>query len=93
MADCDVVVADQDLSDDESNDLLALLDGQALGVVGEPGAEAVECLGELEVGLRVVQLGIERVELRLDRGLAFAKLGCAGAEFVEGHELFLVAVE
>jgi len=93
VADCDVVVADQDFSEDESNFLLALLDGQALGVVGEPGAEAVECLGELEVGLGVVQLGVERVELRLDRGLAFAQLGCAGAEFVDRDELFLVAVE
>ena len=93
MADGDVVFADQDLADDEPDDLLALLDGQALGVVGEPGAEAVECLGELEVGLGVVQLGVECVELRLDRGLAFAELGGAGAELVDRDELLLVAVQ
>jgi hypothetical protein len=93
VADRDVVFADQYFADDEPDDVLAVLDGQALGVVGEPGAEAVECLGELEVGLGVVQLGVECVELRLDRGLAFAQLGGAGAELVDRDELFLVAVE
>ena len=78
MADRDVVFADQDLADDEPDDLLALLDGQALGVCGEAGAEAIERLGELEVGLGVVQFGVERVELGLHRGLAFAELRRAG---------------
>ena len=74
MADRDVVVADQDLPDDEPDDLLALLDGQVLGVGGEPCAEAFECLGELEVGLGVVQLGVERVQLGLHGGLTLAQL-------------------
>ena len=72
VADRDVVVADQDLADDEADDLLALLDGQVLIACGEAGAEPVECLGELEVGLGIVQLGVERVELGLEGGLAFA---------------------
>ena len=93
MADRDVVFADQDLADDEPDDLLALLDGQVLAVAGDARAEAVERLGELEVGLGVVQLGVERVELRLQRGLAFAQLRGAGAELVERDELLLVAVE
>ncbi|MGH2871861.1 MAG: hypothetical protein ACRDL5_05305 [Solirubrobacteraceae bacterium] len=54
MADRDVVCADQHFADDEPDDLLALLDGQALGVGSEPRAEAFECFGELEVGLSVV---------------------------------------
>ena len=37
-------VPDQDLADDEADDLLALLDGQVLGVGGEAGAEAFERL-------------------------------------------------
>ncbi len=72
MADRDVVLADEDFADDESDDLLAALDGQVLGVGGEAGAEAVERLGELEVGLGVVQVGVERVELCLDRRFALA---------------------
>ena len=58
MADSDVVVADQDLADDEPDDLLALLDGQVLGVRREAGAETFERLGELEVRLGVVQFGV-----------------------------------
>ena len=54
MADRDVVLADQDLPDDEADDLLALLDGQVLAAVGEARPEGVERLGELEVGLGVV---------------------------------------
>ena len=70
MADRDVVFADQHLADDEPDDLLALVDGQALGVGGEPRAEAFERFGELEVGLGVVQVGVERVQLGLHGGLA-----------------------
>jgi hypothetical protein len=39
---------------------------------GEARAEPVERFGELEVGLGVVQLGVERVELGLKGGFAFA---------------------
>jgi hypothetical protein len=72
VADRDVVFADQHLTDDESDELLPLLDGQLLGVGREAGAEAFERLGELEVGLGVVQLGVQRVQLGLQGGLAFA---------------------
>jgi hypothetical protein len=65
VADRDVVFADQDLADDEPDDVLAVLDGQVLGVGRAAGAEGVERLGELEVALGVVQLGVERVELGL----------------------------
>jgi hypothetical protein len=93
VADRDVVFADQDLADDQSDDLLALLDGQVLAAAGDARAEPVKGLGELEVGLGVVQLGVERVQLRLESGFAFAEFGGAGAELVERDELFLVAVE
>ena len=72
MADRDVVFADQDFVDGESDDLLALLDGQVLGAGGGAGAEPFECFGELEVGLGVVQFGVEHIELVLQGGLAFA---------------------
>jgi hypothetical protein len=72
VADRHVVIADQHLADDEPNDLLALLDGEVLGAGGEAGAERVERLGELEIGRGVVQLGVERVQLGLQRGLALS---------------------
>ncbi len=39
MTDGDVVVAEQDLADDEADDLLALLDRELLGVGRQPSAE------------------------------------------------------
>jgi hypothetical protein len=68
----DVVFADQDLADYESDDRLALLDGQVLCAAREARAEPVERLGELEVGLGVAQCGVERVQLGLEGGFAFA---------------------
>ena len=93
VADGDVVVADQDLAHEEPDGLLALLGGEVFGVAGEAGAEAVERLGELEVGLGVVQFGVEGVELGLQGCFAFAQLGCAGTQLLEGDELLLVAIE
>jgi len=61
VADGDVVVAEQDLADDEPHDLLAPLDGELFCARREAGAERVERLGQLEVGLGVVQLSVEGV--------------------------------
>ena len=72
MADGDVVVAEEDLADDEANDLLALLDRERLGVGRQPSAEGVERLGELEIGLGIVQLAVESVELGAERRFASA---------------------
>ena len=93
MADGDVVVAEQHLADNEPGDLLALLDRESVGVGGEAGAERVERFGELEVGLGVVQLGVERVQLDAQGRLTPAQLGHAGAELFERDQLLLVAVD
>jgi hypothetical protein len=65
VADGDLLLADEDLADEQPHDLLALLDRQLVGVGAEAGAEAVERLGQLEVGLGVVELVLERVQLGL----------------------------
>jgi hypothetical protein len=88
VVDGDAVVADAHFADDEAQHALALLDGQAVGVLAELGEEAFEVLGELEIGLGVVQLGVERVELGGDGGLALAQRGQPGAQLVERDELF-----
>jgi hypothetical protein len=54
VTDGDVVVAEQDLADDEADDLLALLDRERRGVGRQPSAECVERLGELEIDLGIV---------------------------------------
>jgi hypothetical protein len=81
-----VIAADQDLADDEPQD--ALLSGgvelvQAIGEAAEEPFEGVE----LEVGLGVVELGVERVELGAEGALTLAKLGGAGAELVQRDQL------
>jgi hypothetical protein len=58
-----VVAADQDFADDEPQDALLVVEGELVEAVAEPGEEALQGVGELEVGLGVVQLGVERVEL------------------------------
>ena len=72
MADRDLGLADEHVADEQPDDLLALFDRELLGVGAEARPEALERLGELEVGLGVVQFGVERVELGLEGGLAFA---------------------
>ena len=93
MADGDVVVADQDLAHDEPHDLLTLLDREIRCVRREAGAERVKRLGQLEVGLGVVQLAVQRVELGAQRRLTATQFGHAGAEFLERDQLLLVAVD
>jgi hypothetical protein len=61
--------------------------------VAQPGQEAVEALGKLEVGCVVDELGVQRVELRAQAGLFLTQFGHAGAELVEGEQLLLVGLE
>jgi hypothetical protein len=93
VTDGDVVVAEQDLADDEADDLLALLDRERFSVGRQPSAERVERLRELEVGLGIAQFGIESIELGAERCFASAQLRHAGAELLERDQLFLVAVD
>src|SRR5215207_3189993 len=88
-----VVAADEHFADDEPQDALLFLDVQLVEPVGEAAEEAFERVGELEVGLGVVELCLERVELGAQRGLALAQGGGAGAEFLERDELFLVGLD
>ena len=83
MADRDLVLADEHVADEQPDDLLALFDRELLGVGAEARPEALERLGELEVGFGVVQLGVERVELGLQGRFALAQPGGAVAQLIE----------
>lgn len=83
MADRDLVLADEHVADEQPDDLLALFDRELLGVGAEARTEALERLGELEVALGVVQLGIERVKLGLQGRFALAQHGGAVAQLIE----------
>src|SRR5688572_1703439 len=77
VSDGDVVVvaSDEYFADDEPQDALLFFEGQLVQSVGEAPEEAFERVGELEVGLGVVQFGVERVELGAQRALALAQRG------------------
>ena len=88
-----VIAADQDFADDEPQDPLLVVEGQLVEAVAEAGEEALQGVGELEVGLGVVQVRIERVELGLERALALAEGGHPGAQLLERDQLFLVCLD
>ena len=88
-----VVAADLHFAHDEPQDPLLAGGVELVQTVGEAAEEPVERVGELEVGLGVVQLGIEAVELGLQRCLAFAQRGHPAAEFLERDQLFLVGLD
>jgi hypothetical protein len=72
VADDDAVGSDEDFADDGAQHTLAVLDAGVVGAFAQPGEEAVEVLGEFEVGVVVDELGVERVDLSADGGFAFA---------------------
>ena len=87
VADGDFLGSDEDVLDDGAQDALALLGGGPGGVAAELFEEALEVVGELEVGVTVGGLGVEGGDLAFQAGLAGAEGGHAGAELVDGDEL------
>ena len=65
-----VVASDEDFADDEPQNALLFLEAQLIEPGGESAEEPFEAVGELEVGLGVVQLCLERVELGAQGALA-----------------------
>ena len=95
MADRDgvVVASDQDFADDEAQDALLIVEVELVQAVGETVEESFEGVGELEVGLGVVQFGFERVELGAQGGLPLPQRGHPGAQLGERDQLFLVGLD
>ena len=87
VADGEFLGSDEDVLDDGAQDALAVFDGGGGRVMPEPGEEALEVAGELEVGVAVGGLGVEGGDLVLQAGLAGAQGRHAGAELVDGDEL------
>jgi hypothetical protein len=87
VPDGDLLGSDEDVFDEQSQDVLALLDGRGRGGCPDLGEEAFHVDGELEVGLAVGELGVDRVELGAEVGLAGAQIWHPGAELVEGDQL------
>ncbi len=93
VADGDLLGADEDVFDEQPQDALAVFDGGGGGVAAQLGQEAFQVAGEGEVGLPVGGLGVERVELAAQAGLAGAQVRHPGAQFVDGDQLFGVGLD
>src|SRR5213078_4354618 len=87
VPDGDLLGADEDVLDEQPQHLLAVFDGGGGGVAAQLGEEAFQVIGELEAGLPVGGLGVERVDLGVQVRLAGAQVRHLGAQLIDGQEL------
>ena len=93
VADGDAFGSNEDLLDEKAEHPLAFLDIGCLRFVLQSGEEALEVLGELEVGVAVDELCGERVELGAQTGFAGPQRRHPGTQFVQRQQLFLVGLD
>ncbi len=87
VADGEFLGSGEDVLDDGAQDALAVPGAGGGRVLPEPGEEALEVAGQLEVGVAVGGPGVEGSDLVLQARLAGAQGGHAGAELVDRDEL------
>jgi hypothetical protein len=93
VADHHALGTDEDLPDEQAQHPLPLGDRGGVGAVAQPCQEALQGLGELQVGLLVDELGVEGVELGAEGLLLGPQGGHAGAELVQAEQLLLVGLD
>jgi hypothetical protein len=89
----DAILADVDLLHDEAEDLLTLLDRQRLRPLVERREERLEGLGQSQVGLFVMDLRDERLEVGSGCVRLLPQLGDPVAQFLERDQLLLVGLD
>ena len=87
VADGDLLGSDEDVLDEQPQDPLPLVDAGGGRVAAQLGEEAFQVIGELEVGVAVGGLGVQRVELAAQAGLAGPQLRHPGAQLIDGDQL------
>src|SRR6266581_1525000 len=75
VPDGDLPGADEDVLDQQPQHPLAFFDGGGSGVAAQRGEEALQVVGELEVGITVSGLGVEGAGLAAQVLLAGAQVG------------------
>lgn len=86
MADGDLLGSDEDVFDQQPQHTLAVFDGAFGGAGVQPGLEAFEVIGELEVGVAAVGLGVEGVDLSAEVLLVGAQVRHLRSQFVDGDQ-------
>lgn len=89
VPDGDLLRADENVLDEESQDALTLGNLGGLGGLAELGEESFEVVGELEVGVAIGDLCVQSGELDAQDALPGTQIRHPGAELVEGDELLL----
>src|SRR6516162_11288225 len=84
VADGEFLWSYEDVLDDGAQDALSVLGGGGCRAGAEPGEEALEVAGELQVGVAAGGLGVEGCDLVFQPGLAGAEAWHPGSELVDG---------
>ena len=90
MSDHDSLGVHEHLFHEQAHDSLSFLDRGGFGAVPETAKELLEVLRQCKVRLLVEGFCLQCVELGAKRGLLLAKVGHAGAQLFERHQLLLV---
>jgi retron-type reverse transcriptase len=88
VADGDLLRPDEDVFDQQPEYPLAIFYGGFGGAVAQPGQEAFQVIGELEVSIPVGGLGVEGVDLPAEVLLAGAQVRHLCPQLVDGDQLF-----
>ena len=88
VSDGDLLGSDEDVFDKQPQDPLTFLNGGELDLGVQLAEEAFEIGGEVEVGLTVGELVVERLDLVAQVGLLGAQVGHAGPQLVDAEQLF-----
>jgi hypothetical protein len=93
VPDGDLVGADEDVFDEQSQDPLTFGDVGCGGLVFQSGKEVLNVVGEGQIDLPVGELGVEGLDLLAQAGFAVSEFGHPGSKFIEGDQLFLVGAD
>ena len=88
VPDGDLVGSDENVFDEQPQHALAFVNGGQFGLGVKLGEEAFEVGGELEIGLAVGELVVERLDLVAQVGFSSAQIGHACAQLIDGDQLF-----
>jgi hypothetical protein len=93
VADGDLLGSDEDVFDEQPQYALAFAGAGGGGAGAQLGEEAVEVVGELEVGVPVGGLGVEGLDLAAQAAFAGPQVRHPGAELVDGDQLLGVGLD
>ena len=90
MTNCDAIVANYDLLDEQSHDTLAVANVQGLDIGTQAGEEFCERLCQSQVSHLVSELRTQRLKFYAQALLSTAQFRHASAQFVQREQFLLI---